>query len=128
VVAADFDRDGRIDLAIANNNAPPTILMNRLAAAARWVEIELEGTRSNRDAVGARVTLSAGGRTMSRTVEAGSGYSAQSAHLLHFGLAGAEELEALEVRWPSGATEKLTGESLRKRVPIDSRSHLVEGG
>ena len=128
VAAADLDRDGRVDLVIANNNAAPTILMNRLAAAGHWVELELKGSRSNRDAVGAAVRLTAGGKTMSRTVEAGSGYSAQSAHLLHFGLADAVELEALEVRWPSGVTEQLVGDDLKELVPIDARSELGEGG
>ncbi len=127
VAAADLDRDGRLDLVIANNNAPPTILMNALESAGRWVELELVGSRSNRDAVGAAVRLRAGGKTMTRTVEAGSGYSAQSAHTLHFGLAGAEELESLEVRWPSGAVDEYAGESLRRLLPINVRSRLTEG-
>lgn len=126
MAAADLDRDGRIDLVIANNNAPPTILMNYLATAGRWVELELVGSRSNRDAVGAEVRLTAGGRTMIRTVEAGSGYSAQSAHTLHFGLARAAELDSLEVRWPSGRTEQYSGEELRDRFPINVRSRLGE--
>jgi hypothetical protein len=131
VAAADLDRDGRIDLVIANNNAPPTILMNYLAAAGRWVELELVGSRSNRDAVGAAVRLTAGGKTIVQTVEAGSGYSAQSAYPVHFGLAQAAELESLEVRWPSGAVEEYSGQALRELVPINLRSRLgeaAEGG
>ena len=127
VAAADLDRDGRIDLVIANNNAPPTILMNYLSSAGRWVELELVGSTSNRDAVGAAVRLTAGGTTMVRTVEAGSGYSAQSAHTLHFGIADAAELELLEVRWPSGEVEVLSGEELNRLVPINVRSRLAEG-
>ena len=126
MATADLDRDGRIDLVIANNNAPPTILMNFLAAAGRWVELELVGSRSNRDAVGAAVRLTVGGRTMVRTVEAGSGYSAQSTHPLHFGLAQAAELESLEVRWPSGEVEEYSGQALRELVPINVRSRLEE--
>lgn len=126
VAAADLDRDGRIDLVIANNNAPPTILMNYLATAGRWLELELVGSRSNHDAVGAEVRLTVGGRTMIRTVQAGSGYSAQSAHTLHFGLAQAAELDSLEVRWPSGGTEQYSGEALRERFPINVRSRLGE--
>ena len=126
MAAADFDRDGRIDLVIANNNHAPTILMNRLATPGRWVELELEGRRSNRDAVGARVKLIAGGRTMIRTVQAGSGYAAQSAHPLHFGLAQATEIEALEVRWPSGVVEQHAGEALRTLVVLDGRTRLIE--
>jgi hypothetical protein len=91
------------------------------------VELELVGSRSNRDAVGAAVRLTAGGATMVRTVEAGSGYSAQSAHPLHFGIADAAELESVEVRWPSGEVETLSGERLRELVPINMRSRLGEG-
>lgn len=127
VAAADLDRDGRIDLVIANNGAPPTILMNYLQSAGRWVELELVGSRSNRDAVGASVRLTAGGTTMLRTVAAGSGYSAQSQHPLHFGLADAAAIESLEVRWPSGEMETLSGETLREVVPINVRSRLAEG-
>lgn len=126
VAAADLDRDGRVDLVIANNNAPPTILMNELAAAGRWVGLELVGSRSNRDAVGAVVRLTAGGTTMVRSVEAGSGYSAQSAHALHFGLAQAAELTELEVRWPSGSVERYGGRELRRLVPVGARTRLTE--
>ena len=127
VAAADLDRDGRIDLVVASNGAPPTILMNYLQSAGRWVEIELVGGRSNRDAVGATVHLTAGGKTMMRHVEAGSGYSAQSAHPLHFGLADAAELDSLDVRWPSGEVETLSGDRLRDRLPINVRSRFAEG-
>ena len=127
VAAADLDRDGRIDLVIANNNEAPTILMNYLQSAGSWVELELVGGPTNRDAVGAAVRLTAGGTTMVRTVEAGSGYSAQSAHPLHFGIADAAELESMEVRWPSGEVEVLSGEELRRLVPINVRTRLAEG-
>lgn len=126
VAAADLDRDGRIDLVINNNEAAPTVLLNRLPTAGRWVELELRGSRSNRDAVGAEVRLTAGGKTMTRVAEAGSGYAAQSSFVLHFGLADASELEALSIRWPSGKTEKLTGPALLDLVPIDARSRLEE--
>ena len=126
VAAADLDGDGRVDLVISNNNAPPTILLNRLSAAGRWVELDLVGSRSNRDAVGAEVRLTAGGQTMIRVVQAGSGYATQSSHVLHFGLADASEVEALRVRWPSGVEQQLAGPALLEAVPIDTRSRLVE--
>lgn len=128
VAKADLDHDGRVDLVIANNDAPPTILMNRLATVGHWVELELRGTRSNRDAVGARVTLTVGGRKMVRTVEAGSGYSAQSAHPLHFGLGDTPEIEALEILWPSGLEQRLEGAELAAEVRPDERVLLVEPG
>ncbi len=127
VAAADLDRDGRIDLVIATNNGPPVILMNYLATAGQWVELELVGSRSNRDAVGTEVRLTAGGKLMTRTVEAGSGYSAQSAHALHFGLGQASALESLEVRWPSGEVQEYSGKALQELLPINERSRLGEG-
>lgn len=128
VATADLNGDGWMDLVISNNDAPPTILLNRLPDGAHWVELELVGRRSNRDAVGAEVRLTAGGKTMVRVVEAGSGYAAQSSHVLHFGLADASAIEELRVRWPSGAEERFVGSELLDTVPIDSRSRLVEAG
>jgi enediyne biosynthesis protein E4 len=73
-----------------------------------WVELKLEGVKSNRDAIGSRVTLKAGGQTMIREVNGGNGYSGQSTLRLHFGLGPATKIDSLEIRWPSGATQKET--------------------
>ncbi len=109
VAVVDLDGDGRLDLVINNNHAPPTVYLNRVAGAGNWLALDLVGTASNRDAVGARVRLTAGGRTLTRQVEAGSGYASQSARVLHFGLGRAERVEAVEIAWPSGRLERLAG-------------------
>ena len=120
VAIADLDGDGRLDLAINNNNAAPTIYLNRSAMEHDWLAVEVvgNGRTSSRDAVGARVALTlaaadgGAGKTMTRWVEAGSGYAAQSAYPVHFGLGRAAALHALEVTWPSGETLRLTGAEL----------------
>ena len=128
VAVADFDDDGRLDLVFNNNDARPTLLLNRLADAGNWVELELIGEASNRDAVGARARLLSGGRLLSRWVEAGSGYASQSAHTLHFGLGDSEQLEALEIDWPSGRRQRLEGAELAATVRINDRVRLREPG
>ncbi len=129
VAVADFDGDGRLDLAINNNNAAPTIYRNRLAASGNWLQLLLAGSSSNPDAVGARVslTLAADGgqsKTLTRWVEAGSGYASQSDFPLHFGLGEASDVEAIEITWPSGHVDRLNGDD----VAINGRTRIEEGG
>ncbi len=115
MAVADFDGDGRLDLAINNNGAPPTLYVNRLEPR-NWLRLRLVGTSSGRDAVGARVALKlpadGGGKTLTRWVEAGSGYAAQSAFPLHFGLGEAERVESVEITWPSGRVARIAGDQL----------------
>ena len=102
IAVADFDRDGRLDLFVANANALPHLFRNGMPPGPHWVSFQLEGRKSNRDAVGARLTLSAGGRTQVRFVDGGNGFAAQSSRRVHFGLGNAAAAERLEVRWPGG--------------------------
>jgi hypothetical protein len=105
---SDFDGDGRLDLVVNNFNDRAWLLMNRTPAR-HWVELRLRGTRSNRDAIGAFVTLRAGGRTQVRQVTTNGGYLSQSSKTLHFGLGDAASIDSCEIRWPGGAVQKLEG-------------------
>ena len=115
VAVADFNADGRLDLAINNNAQRPTLYLNRLDAG-NWLRLKLIGSSSNRDAVGARVALTlagaGAGKTLTRWVEAGSGYASQSAFPVHFGLGDSERVEQVEITWPSGGVTRLAGADL----------------
>ena len=112
VAVADLNGDGRLDLVINNNNATPTLYLNNLTRVGKCIEMKLTGTVSNRDAIGARVRLTAAGKTMTRLVEAGSGYASEAMLPVHFGLGDADRIESAEIIWPSGLVQKLTGAQL----------------
>jgi hypothetical protein len=128
VAVADFDGDGRLDLVINNNNETPVLYLNNLKKSGRGLELKLVGGRgSNRDAVGACVRLTAGGKTMTRYVEAGSGYASQSMLPVHFGLGAAESVESIEVCWPSGQVQRIEGEPLRALAGANRLVRIEEG-
>jgi hypothetical protein len=103
---ADFDGDGKLDLVVSNFNDRAFLFRNR-SAAAHWCEVKLKGGASGTDAIGALVTLKAGGRTLVRQVQAAGGYLAQSSNTLHFGLGANTKIEAAEIRWPSGTRQTI---------------------
>ena len=129
VAIADLDGDGRLDIVMSNNNAPPTIYLNRLRRTGNWTRLTLVGAASNRDAIGARVrlTVSTDGmsKTMTRYVEAGSGYASQSDAAVHFGLGQATGIDAVEVQWPSGREQRFAGAELERLV--NRAVYLKEG-
>jgi hypothetical protein len=120
VAVADFDNDGRLDLFVANANNLPYLYRNT-APFAHWAGFVLEGKASNREAVGARLRLTAGGRTLLRFVDGGNGFAAQSSRRVHFGLGTAERIDKLEVLWPSGRRQTF------ENLPADRWVRLVEG-
>jgi hypothetical protein len=115
---------------MSNNNAPPTIYLNRLRRTGNWTRLTLAGGASNRDAVGARVRLTVRadgkGKTMTRQVEAGSGYASQSEATVHFGLGPATRVEAIDVSWPSGREQHFAGADLDGL--LNRPVYLREGG
>jgi hypothetical protein len=107
LAAADLDNDGNVDLVIGNLDGAPSILHNPGTRGNHWVSFELAGTKSNRLALGARITITAGGMTQTDEVHSGGSYLSQNDLRVHFGLGKATRIDAVEVRWPSGAIEKL---------------------
>lgn len=105
VARIDWNRDGREDMVISNLDQPAALLTNTTAAHGRCVVLRLIGVRSPRDAIGATVTAGIGDRTLRRQVTAGDGYQASNQRSLVFGLADAESLDGITVRWPAGLTE-----------------------
>jgi len=124
----DFDNDGRLDLYQTNAGQPTLMFRGTTATPGSWVELDLEGTKSNRNAVGARVTLTAGGQSFMREVNCGNGFSSQSSMRLHFGLGAAKRIDSIEIRWPNGLIEKRKAEGSASVLPINSRHALREGG
>ncbi|MEZ5400194.1 MAG: CRTAC1 family protein [Bryobacteraceae bacterium] len=101
---ADFDNDGRIDIYQVNADQF-AVLYRGKTDVGNWVQLELDGGPSNRDAIGARVKISAGGATQIQEVNGGNGYAGQSMHRLHFGLGKATKIDAIEIHWPDGKVE-----------------------
>lgn len=105
----DLDRDGRVDLVVSRNNQPVAVLANQIETRGGWCAVQLVGTRSPRDAVGATVRVKTSRGEQVRQWYGGGSYASTNARPLHFGLGDADWIEALEVTWPSGARQTLTG-------------------
>jgi hypothetical protein len=121
VAVADFDNDGRLDMFVANANSSPYLYRNVMPAGPHWAAFVLEGTKSNRGAVGAQVRATTGGRTRLQFVDGGNGFAAQSSARVHFGLGASSRIDTLEVRWPSGLRQTFTS------IAADKTLRLVEG-
>jgi enediyne biosynthesis protein E4 len=101
----DLWNDGRLSVVITNMNAKPSLLANDIHNANHWVALKLIGTRSNRDAIGARITLKGGKRTWVDEVRSGSSYNSNSDMRVHFGLGAIVKIDSVQIRWPSGLVE-----------------------
>jgi enediyne biosynthesis protein E4 len=107
VVMADLWNRGVLDVAVANQRGPLLIYKNTVKPGNDWVEFALEGTASNRSAIGAQVTLYWNGQQQVQQVSGGSGFAAQNDRRLHFGLGQNPHLEKAVIRWPSGRVQTL---------------------
>jgi len=103
----DINNDGSMDIAILNVGEPPTLLINRSTKANHRVLFKLIGTRSNRAAIGARVTILAAGVRQFSEVRGGGSYLSQNDLRQHFGLGAATKIDSVEIRWPTGKVEML---------------------
>jgi len=119
-VIFDLDRDGDLDVVTNELNSPPQVLVSDLSEQTdvRWLEVDLTGTGSNRDGLGAVVTVVAGGLRQMEVNDGKSGYLSQSSLPLYFGLGDAEAVERVEVRWPSGATQVVERPGTNRRIEI----------
>ena len=108
---ADINNDGRLDLLLSTNGGPVYLFRNEAQGAAasnRSLRIKLIGTKSNHDGIGSTVKLTAGGETQTQMLRSGSSYLSASELVLTFGLARNEKADTIEIRWPSGQTDRLS--------------------
>jgi hypothetical protein len=118
LIGGDIDNDGDVDLVVTNNGGQVEVLRNTGGNARRSIVIRLAGSRSNRDALGARVSVVAGGRTQVREVKSGSSYLGQSDLRVHVGVGESQRVERIDVRWPGGQTETIRDEASNQIVTI----------
>ncbi|HLH04736.1 MAG TPA: CRTAC1 family protein [Bryobacteraceae bacterium] len=116
----DFDNDGDLDIVVVNLNEPPSLLRNDLSGTNHWLKIKLTGTKSNRSAIGARVTVRYGDKLRAQTVLAQSSYLSVNDRRLHFGLGKLASAD-IEIRWPNGDIEHIANVSSNQLV------HIAEG-
>lgn len=119
LAVGDLDGDGRPEIVLVNMNSTPSLLKNR-GPFGHFLNVELTGTKSNRSAIGARVAVSAGGRKMIDEVMSGGSYYSQNSFSLHFGLEESRQVDSIEIRWPSGSVQKLSG------TTADQSLHITE--
>ena len=121
-VLADLDHDGRLEIILKNRNAPQLrILRNAMGEIGHSIAFRLRGTKSNRDAIGAAVTVECGTLRQTKYLQAGSGFLAQHSKEIFFGLGKSEETVRATIRWPSGLSQEL------KNLPLNHRIEVEEG-
>jgi hypothetical protein len=116
----DLDGDGRLDVVVTAIGGAAEIWKNQSPGANHWLELRLQGTRSNRDAIGARIKVVAKAGTQYNHVTTTCGYASSSAGPVHFGLGSASSADLVEIRWPSGEVQQL------KNVAADRLVHVRE--
>ncbi|HET9219270.1 MAG TPA: CRTAC1 family protein [Terriglobia bacterium] len=119
VALADFSNTGRLDAVVANQKGRALLYKNTVDPDAHWIAFELEGTESNRSAIGAQVRVFWNGQQQLQEVSGGSGFCAQNQRRLHFGLGKAASVQRVEIRWPSGKTQTI-------RTPQTNAIHKVK--
>jgi len=121
LAVGDLWNDGRLAAVVSNMNAHPSLLVNQIKSANHWIAFRTIGTKSNRDGIGARISLQAGGRVRVDEVRSGSSYSSNSDMRVHFGLGPTDKIDFVKVRWPSGLLERF------ESLSVDTIHVLKEG-
>lgn len=122
----DFDNDGDMDVLIMNVNEPPSLLRNDAPPGNHWIKIRLEGTKSNRSAIGARVVAHYGGKQQVQEILSGCSFLSSNDPRLHFGLGGATAVD-LEIRWPSGLVEHVHGATADQLLTLREGEGAIKG-
>lgn len=123
LAVGDLFNDGNMDVVVEDLDGAPEILRNHGLPGHHWINFELQGTKSNRLAIGAKVQITAGKMTQTDEVRSGGSYLSQNDLRLHFGLSDATKVDAVEVHWPSGVIDKLS----TKDLAVDKFYYVLEG-
>jgi hypothetical protein len=126
VAFGDLDNDGDVDLLIADLDGPPQLLRNDGGNANNSILIKTIGVKSNRSGIGAKVTVVSGDLTQIDEVRSGDSYISQSDLRLHFGLEKRTKIDSIQVRWPSGAVDKISGVGVNRIVVIKEGQGKVD--
>ena len=122
----DFDNDGDVDVLIVNLNEPPSLLRNDLKGSGNWLKVKLDGVKSNRSAIGARVLVHSDGRTQTQSVLSQSSFYSCNDPRLHFGLGSASVVD-VEVHWPNGLRETLKRVAANQLITVREGAGVVPG-
>jgi len=121
----DFDNDGDVDVLILNLNEPPSLLRNDVSGKNHWIKIKLMGTKSNRSAIGARVTARYAGKVQVQEVLSQASFYSANDLRLHFGLGVADKVD-LEIRWPNGGVEKIANAPCDRLLTVKEGAGIVK--
>ena len=124
----DYDNDGDLDIAINPVNGSPVLMRVDSRTGQNWIAVRVEGVRSNRSGLGARIRVTAGGRTQFDDVRSGGSYYSQNDPRIHFGLGMSQKVESIEVLWPSGTIDRLSEVPANRVVLIREGSTLPSPG
>lgn len=117
-VVGDIDNDGDLDIAVVNMNDVPSILLNETKNLGNWIGIKLEGKKNNREGIGSKVRVVAGGKSHTEYVMGGSGYLGTHDRRAHFGLGDAESVESLEIVWPGKKVQKFSNLPVNRYIIV----------
>jgi hypothetical protein len=124
MASGDLNHDGTLELVVSNMNGIPSVYINQ-GPKERALIIRLEGVKSNRSAIGARVVITSGSRTQTREVQSGGSYASQNDLALHFGLGAADTVDSVEIAWPSGLKERYSNVGTNQTIYLKEGSGIT---
>jgi hypothetical protein len=118
----DIDNDGSIEIAVNNQNEAPSLFKQSGSSGGNWILLKLQGTKSNRSGIGARVKITTGTHVQYSEVRSGGSYLSQNDLRLHFGLGTASTIDSIEINWPSGISQVLKMQGVNRILSITEHS------